>query len=382
MGLDHTVGPESSESSILEPPKGDRKLRVASETPQNTESKKERKRRKRERRKARKAQEELTSSVHVNADTEPTQTNTNSNACRSAYSGRLGAKIRTAGNPESTPNVNIPSSLGSDKLPTSKITGEARPPKTTLHPVDRVIGSRRHSNANVESAKSTLQTADHQLPRYPALPVDLEDGSDVEETIITPAAASMSRRLRFAPREHLQAWPREEVTDEDQEELNGAEPDNSDGEQVFPEPMTHPGFPPAEELPKWFPENIKNIYQVDRHGGALSFKELNEITRYRAALEIILRRRWKTYLEAGEARFKLQKLVRRLRVQPVTEAYFKYRNKQYKTWKGKALASWKRLEKMHSGVLILDATININFRQERIIYEKELGGPRLIWATI
>ncbi|KAJ5040223.1 uncharacterized protein L3040_005885 [Drepanopeziza brunnea f. sp. 'multigermtubi'] len=376
MGLGHTVDPEGLESSILEPLKGDPKLRVASETPQNTESKKKRKRRNKQRRKARKAQEELTSSEHVNADTEPTWTHTNGNARRSAHSGRLSAKIRTAETPDSTPNVNIPPSLGSDKLPTSKITGETRSPKTTLHPVDRVIGSRRHSNANVESAKSTLQTADHQLPRYPALPVDLEDGSDVEETIITPAAASLSRRLKFAPGEHLQAFPRE-VTDEDHEELNGAEFDDSDGEQVVPEPTTHPGFPPAEELPKWFPENIKNIYQVDRHGGALSFKELNEITRYRAALEIILRRRWKTYLEAGEARFKLQKLVRRLRARPVTEAYFKYRNKQYKTWKGKALASWKRLEKMHSGVLILDATININFRQERIIYEKELGGQRL-----
>ena len=50
------------------------------------------------------------------------------------------------------------------------------------------------------------------------------------------------------------------------------------------------------------------------------------------------------------------------------------RNKQYKVWKEKALKSWERLEKTHLGVSILDETININFRQERIIYEKNLGG--------
>tara|TARA_R110002060_G_scaffold24857_1_gene33847 strand:- start:530 stop:868 length:339 start_codon:yes stop_codon:yes gene_type:complete len=103
-------------------------------------------------------------------------------------------------------------------------------------------------------------------------------------------------------------------------------------------------------------------------------QELNEITRYRAALERIRRQKWNTYIQAGEARWKLQKILRRLRIRPLTKAFYEYRNKQYKVWKEKALKSWERLEKTHLGVSILDETININFRQERIIYEKNLGG--------
>jgi len=38
------------------------------------------------------------------------------------------------------------------------------------------------------------------------------------------------------------------------------------------------------------------------------------------------------------------------------------------------LRRWKRLEKMHRGVAVLDETINLNFRQERMIWEKKLGG--------
>jgi hypothetical protein len=51
-----------------------------------------------------------------------------------------------------------------------------------------------------------------------------------------------------------------------------------------------------------------------------------------------------------------------------------YRKKQFEKWKKEALRRWKRLEKTHLGILILDETINLNFRQERMIYEKKLGG--------
>ncbi|KAH7333062.1 hypothetical protein BKA65DRAFT_596682 [Rhexocercosporidium sp. MPI-PUGE-AT-0058] len=204
-----------------------------------------------------------------------------------------------------------------------------------------------------------------------------EDGS-IEETIITQGAqATLSRSSRtLVPKPHLQALDLSvDPGDSDDEELStlgdsdlrGREP-----EQI--KPKRHAGFPPSEDLPGWFPSHIKEIYRVDRHGGALSFKELNEITQYRTALEIIRRQKWTTYIEAGEARWKLQKILRRLRIRPLTKAFYQYRNKQYKVWKEKALKSWKRLEKTHLGVCILDETININFRQERIIYEKKLGG--------
>jgi hypothetical protein len=107
-----------------------------------------------------------------------------------------------------------------------------------------------------------------------------------------------------------------------------------------------------------------------------TFQELNEITRYRSVLEDIRRRKWRKYIEAGEARWKLQQLLHRLRVRSwtMTKRYHEYRKKQFETWKKKALRRWKRLEKTHLGILILDETINLNFRQERMIYEKKLGG--------
>ncbi|KAH6706592.1 hypothetical protein BKA61DRAFT_141061 [Leptodontidium sp. MPI-SDFR-AT-0119] len=204
-----------------------------------------------------------------------------------------------------------------------------------------------------------------------------EDGS-IEETIITQGAqATLSRGSRpLVPKRHLQAIDLSADPDESNDEelisLGESDPRGRDPEQI--KPKRHAGFPAPEDLPGWFPTNIKQIYRVDRHGGALSFKELNEITRYRAALERIRRQKWNAYIEAGEARWKLQKIRRRLRTRPLTKAFSQYRNKQYQVWKEKALKAWKRLEKTHLGVSILDETININFRQERIIYEKKLGG--------
>ena len=58
----------------------------------------------------------------------------------------------------------------------------------------------------------------------------------------------------------------------------------------------------------------------------------------------------------------------------MTKRYHEYRKKQFQMWKKEALRRWKRLEKTHLGILMLDETINLNFRQERMIYEKKLGG--------
>jgi hypothetical protein len=106
----------------------------------------------------------------------------------------------------------------------------------------------------------------------------------------------------------------------------------------------------------------------------LRWKELNEITRYRAALEIIRRHKWKKYIEAGHARMKLQKVIHKLRVRPLTKKFYAHREMQYRFWKDKALERWKRLEKIHRGVLVLDELISTNFGMERIIYKKKLDG--------
>ncbi|KUJ13649.1 uncharacterized protein LY89DRAFT_144487 [Mollisia scopiformis] len=195
-----------------------------------------------------------------------------------------------------------------------------------------------------------------EVARYMSADVEGNEG-DVEGIIVTAGARSVERSIRY---------------------LNDSVPDDETEEEVVAvesEKVTSKrqnGFPSVKELPSWFPKNIKKIYRVERHGGALSFKELNLITRYRNLVEIIHRRTWKRYLKAGKARWQLQKVIGRHTSRSLTKAFFEHRKKQFTAWKTKALRAWKKLEKVHRGTLILDETININFRQERMIYAKKL----------
>jgi hypothetical protein len=56
---------------------------------------------------------------------------------------------------------------------------------------------------------------------------------------------------------------------------------------------------------------------------------LNEITRYRAALEIIYRRKWREYIKAGKARWQLQQALHHLKCRPLTKPFYKYRKEQF-----------------------------------------------------
>jgi len=231
---------------------------------------------------------------------------------------------------------------------------------------------------------------------------DSEADDSAEEEIVTAGAASLqilpsqrtaldNARLNVRFETHLLPG---EVPSEEESEDSESESEEAEGLNGQPhnDKPRHVGFPPVEELPSWFPENIKHMYGVDRHGGALSYQvsssspsriridlkqELNEITRYRAALEIIYRRKWRKYIQAGDARWKLQKALRHLKVRPLTKAFYKYRKEQFRTWKARALTLWKKLEKTHYGILILEETININFRQERIMHQKHLKEKRI-----
>lgn len=69
---------------------------------------------------------------------------------------------------------------------------------------------------------------------------------------------------------HLPGDPSSE--DEWLESESDSEQSEMPSEQSQDAKPRHVGFPPVEELPDWFPENIKQIYRVDRHGGALSYK--------------------------------------------------------------------------------------------------------------
>lgn len=231
---------------------------------------------------------------------------------------------------------------------------------------------------------------------------DSEDDDSAEEEIVTAGARatlnhSPPRRTTLAARPNVVYETHRmpgEVSGE--EEPSESESVSKESEAPIAQPQDtkprHVGFPPVEELPEWFPENIKQMYRVDRHGGALSyqvsvlrlptttsnrFQELDEITRYRAALEIIYRRKWREYIKAGKARWQLQQALHHLKCRPLTKPFYKYRKEQFRTWKAKALKLWKRLEKTHRGILILQETININFRQERMIHEKHLRGLHL-----
>ena len=88
---------------------------------------------------------------------------------------------------------------------------------------------------------------------------DDSSDEDVEETIITEGARSISVRSVENPDAM--------VHDEDAY----VDASRSEGQEVIM-PVRHAGFPPPEELPRWFPEEVKDIYRVDRHGGSLTYK--------------------------------------------------------------------------------------------------------------
>lgn len=93
-------------------------------------------------------------------------------------------------------------------------------------------------------------------------------------------------------------------------------------------------------------------------------------------LEIKHRRKWKKYIKAGKAWWALHQIRQHLKLRPLTNAFYRYRKEQSRKWKEEALKLWKPVEKYHRGILILNETININFRQERIIHAKHLKGGR------
>lgn len=90
------------------------------------------------------------------------------------------------------------------------------------------------------------------------------------------------------------------------------------------------------------------------------------------------RRKWKSYIEAGQARWKLQKIVHKLRKEDRKSGklLLGMRTRQYEDWKQEALRRWKKLEKYQIGALVLDELINTNFLMERVIYKSELDARK------
>jgi hypothetical protein len=105
-------------------------------------------------------------------------------------------------------------------------------------------------------------------------------------------------------------------------------------------------------------------------------QELNILTQYRAAMEFVRRRQWSSYINAGRAKYQLQKEIRKLKVRVVHQSigtkFFDHRMALYETWKEKAYRAWEKLEKIQVAMKVLDEAIHINFRQETMIYHKRL----------
>jgi hypothetical protein len=106
------------------------------------------------------------------------------------------------------------------------------------------------------------------------------DGSAEEEIVTAGARRALndSPRPRTAARPNVVTFETHRLPGEEssEEESSDSESVSEESEVPSAQPQDtgprHVGFPPVEELPDWFPENIKQIYRVDRHGGALSYK--------------------------------------------------------------------------------------------------------------
>lgn len=152
------------------------------------------------------------------------------------------------------------------------------------------------------------------------------------------------------------------------------------------------------QVQDWFPDDIKKMFKVNRYGGQLKFQvsfsfpastrtvahrkqELNRMTKYRDAMERVKRRRWKKYLRAGHKRWQYQREERNMRRGAHrTPELYAHKKALHEKWDKKAFKRWQRLEKLHLGLRVLDETIDLNFRQERIIYEFRLDGRRTVFA--
>lgn len=99
------------------------------------------------------------------------------------------------------------------------------------------------------------------------------------------------------------------------------------------------------------------------------------MTMFRAVVERVKRVCWREYIDAGRKRYQFQRYLKRHRhIRRSHRQFYKFQRQQYEKWKDAALEKWKILEKMHLGVRVLDETIHLNFRMERLLYERHLGG--------
>ncbi|KAK0112554.1 hypothetical protein ONS96_001789 [Cadophora gregata f. sp. sojae] len=168
---------------------------------------------------------------------------------------------------------------------TGEASQSARGQPTIILPVDKRVADISPSTLSVPEYENTVVMLDfsglgspEKIPLWnPSIPNSVDsDDETIEETITTQGArAALSRSpSTLAPKTHLQALDLSvdpDVSDDEVSSILGdSDPRDHKPEEI--KPKGHAGFPAPEDLPEWFPRNIKQIYRVDRHGGALSFK--------------------------------------------------------------------------------------------------------------
>lgn len=274
MTLDSTIGSERWEISSLKSAEKVHEAPRSKDSSQTSARKKARNRRRRQRRKNKKAAEKLACSASISdpviTASQPARVQRDGRAPPSAYAILVSANKRADQAPQRNSNVDKYSSPPAAFRPAvvhaNSKTQPAQPSPSSADGTFESSGSTSKSSQTVQPAFSL------QPDRYTALPRDFEDDSDVEETVVTKGAATWSRPRPGKPKVHPQALADESITEKDPNDSHDSDDDEADGQHADSEPAPIPGFPPLEELPTWFPEKIKKIYTVDRHGGALKFK--------------------------------------------------------------------------------------------------------------
>jgi hypothetical protein len=150
----------------------------------------------------------------------------------------------------------------------------ATPNTKSKRPNGILFNLKAHPKEDISSSSTPSESEESE---------DSEGGeeSSAEEEIVTEGArlqlsSSPLDRLSTnhvikAPREREDSSTEndESATDDEQEDSDvETEPES---ESEVSKPVRQVGFPPPDELPAWFPENIKQIYRIDRHGGALKY---------------------------------------------------------------------------------------------------------------
>lgn len=119
------------------------------------------------------------------------------------------------------------------------------------------------------------QDADRSRTASPSSEVEAEEEVSADEELISAGAKATlgnTRRRLFQEYRDETMQEREEIQELEEEMDLEQSSDDASEPDIESVQRGQPGFPAPDGLPSWFPKNIKRIYKVDRHGGALRLK--------------------------------------------------------------------------------------------------------------